>query len=351
MMKKLLPLVAVLVALVWSLHALAVAAEDKPAYKVLEKVKVGGEGGWDYLAVDEAGQRLFVPRSTHVMVLDLNSDKLAPVGDITDTPGVHGVALAPKSGRGFTSNGRDNSVTIFDLKSLKTLGKVKTGTGPDAIVFDPASGNVLAINHRSGTVTAFSADIDPAKPAQTTEIEVGGTLEYGVVDEAGHLYVNVEDKNLTVAIDTKTLKVTDRWALGEGEEPTGLAIDAKKGLLFATCHNEKLIVLDSHTGKIVATLPIGKNVDGAAFDPARGLAFSSNGDGTLTLVSDRDAAHPAVVGTVNTMKGARTIGIDTATHRLYLPTAEYAPAPSGGAGGAGNRPAAIPGSFTIVIVG
>lgn len=350
-MTKTLSLAAILIALAWSISMIgtltAEPASAPAGYHVLKKVKVGGEGRWDYLTVDEAGHRLFVPRSARVIVLDLSGDDLKLVGEIADTPGVHGVALDPKSGRGFTSNGGDGSVTVFDLKSLKTLGKVKAGEGTDAIVFDPASGKVFAMNHKGGDITAFSADADFSQAVQTTAIPVGGTLEFAAVDEAGHLYVNVEDKNQTVAIDTRAMKVTDRWDLGEGKEPTGLAIDVKKGLLFVTCHNEKLIVLDARTGKIVATLPIGKDVDGCAFDPERELAFSSNGDGTLTLVSDRDAAHPAVVGAVATQPGARTIALDPSTHRLYLPAAELGPAPEGKKGA---RPTVVPGSFMIVIV-
>lgn len=323
-------------------------APEAPDYQVLTKAKIGGEGRWDYLTVDEAGKRLFLPRSNRVTVLDLASEDLHQLGEIAGTDGVHGVALAPKLGRGFTSNGKDNNSTIFDLKTLKVLGKVPTGANPDAIAFDPTSGNVFTMNHRGGSVTAFKADADVSKPIQTTEIPLGGTLEYAVVDGAGHLYVNVEDKNEVVAIDTRTLKVTGRWPLGEGEEPTGLAMDVSKGLLFAVCHNEKMVVLESQTGRVVATLPIGKNVDGCAFDPERQLAFSSNGDGTLTLISDRDAAHPAVVGTLKTQTGARTIAIDTTSHRLYLPTAEFKPAPADQPNG---RPAMIPGTFTVLVVG
>ena len=251
-------------------------------------------------------------------------------------------------GRGFTSNGRDNTSTIFDLKTFKALGKVPTGGGRDAIVYHPFTNNVFVINHKGGTVTAFKADADLSQPVKTTEIAVGGTLEYAAVDEAGRLYLNVEDKNEAVAIDTRKLTVTGRWSLDEGGEPTGLAIDARKGLLFAMCHNGKLVVLDCKSGKIVATLPIGKNVDGCAVDSQRELAFSSNGDGALTSVSDRDAAHLVVVGTVNMQAGARTLEIDTGTHRLYLPAAESAPAP---AGQGNRRPGMIPDSFMIVVVG
>jgi DNA-binding beta-propeller fold protein YncE len=324
------------------------APKSATDYRLLQRVNVGGEGRWDYVAVDEKYHRLFVPRSTHVMVLDLSTQELKQVGDIPQTDGVHGVAFDYKGGHGFTSNGRDNSITVFELKTLKVIGKVKAGTNPDAIVFDPASRRVFAMNHTSGDVTAFSAEGDFTRPVETTTIAVGGTLEYAVVDEAGHLYVNVEDKNQTVAIDTRTMKVDGRWELGEGEEPTGLAIDIKRGLLFAVCHNRKLVVLDCHSGKIVATLPIGGNVDGCAFDSDRNLAFTSNGEGTVTVVSDADSARPTVVGTVTTQRGARTIAVDSATHRLYLPAEDSDAKP---AGTATTRPAPAQGSFVILVVG
>jgi DNA-binding beta-propeller fold protein YncE len=258
------------------------------------------------------------------------------------------VALAPKLGRGFITDGGDNSVTIFDLKTLQTLGKIKTGERPDAILFAPASRQVFVMNHRGGTITVFPADTDLAKIAPTRTIAVGGALEGAAVDGTGHLYVNVEDKSQTAVIDIASLKVTHRWMLGTGEEPTGLAIDAGKELLFVTCGNEKMVVLDAHSGRIVSTLPIGQRVDGCEFDPERDLAFASNGDGTLTMISDHDPMHPILVGTVQTQEGARTLALDPATHRLYLPTAEFAPVPEGQKN---PHPAMIPGSFTIIEVG
>ncbi len=346
---KRLALLAVVALVVTGSIGVVLAEPDGPAAecKVVGKIKIGGEGRWDFVTVDTAGHRLFVPRSSHVIVLDLTKEDLKQVGDIADTKGVHGVALAPEVGRGFTSNGGDNSVTIFDLKSLAVLGKVKTGDGPDAILYSPTSHRVFVMNHKGGTITTFPADIDPAKPADPQTIEVGGALECAAEDGAGHLYVNVEDKSQTVAIDIATLKVTDRWALGEGKEPTGLAMDAKKGLLFAGCGNEKMVVLDSHSGHVVATLPIGQRVDGCAFDSDRELAFASNGDGTLTVVGDHDAAHPAVAYTVKTQPGAKTIAIDPSTHRLYLPTADFAAAAEGKKSG---RPAMVADSFTILVV-
>ena len=348
---KMISRVLVMLALAWCMVASAAEenlANAPSAYRVLKAVEVGGEGRWDYLTVDEIGHRLFVPRSNRVTVLDLASDDLRQIGEIASTDGVHGVAIASKIGRGFTSNGKDNTSTIFDLNTLKPLASVHTGDGPDAIVFDPATNNVFVINHKGGTITAYDGNADIAQPVKTTEIAIGGTLEYAAVDGAGHLYVNIEDKNQTVAINTREMKVAARWPLGEGEEPTGMAIDSGKALLFVTCHNSKIVVLDSRSGKIVSTLPIGKNVDGCAFDAQRELAFSSNGEGTLTIINTHNAAEPVVAATLNTQPGARTIALDPVTHRLYLPTARFAPAQ---AGQPSTRPTPIPGSFTILVVG
>jgi DNA-binding beta-propeller fold protein YncE len=321
------------------------AQSTSSGYRVLRKYEIGGEGRWDYLSVDADARRLYVPRQTHVMVLDADSGKV--VGDIPDTEGVHGVALAPGQGRGFTSNGRANTATIFDLKTLKVLGTVRTGENPDAILFDPFARRVFTFNGRSQDATAF----DAADGKVLGTIDLGGKPETGVSDGRGQVFVNIEDKSEIVRIDPKELNVTARWPIAPGKEPSGLALDVRNRRLFSVCGNEKMVVLDADSGKIVTTLPIGQGVDGAAFDPETGQAYSSNGDGTLTVVHEVDPAHFSVVQTVQTQRGARTMALDPKTHRIYLPTAQFEKAPTSAPTTGRARPNVVPNSFTILVVG
>jgi DNA-binding beta-propeller fold protein YncE len=314
-------------------------------YHVTKKVKVGGEGFWDYLNVDSEARRLYISRGTHVMVLD--ADSLEPVGDIPDTPGVHGIALAPELGRGFTSNGRANNVTIFDLKTLKVLGQVTTGQNPDAILYDPASRSVFTFNGRSGDSTA----IDAAKGAVAATIALGGKPEFAASDGKGHIYANLEDRSMVVAIDSQKLTVQSRWPLAPGEEPSGMAMDREHRRLFSGCHNRMMAVMDADTGKVVATPAIGEGVDANAFDPETGLAFSSNGDGTLTVVHEDSPDKYTVLDNVPTQRGARTMALDRKTHNVYLVTAEFGPPPAPTPEQPRRRPTIVPGSFTVLVVG
>ena len=323
----------------------AIASAAGPGYRVIEKLQLGGEGGWDYLTVDNAGHRLFVSRGSHVMVVDLGTGKLA--GDIPGTLGVHGIALAPKLGRGFTSNGRTDNVTIFALDTLKPIGEVKTGKNPDCILFDPASGRVFTFNGRSADATAFNA----ATGVVDGTIPLGGKPEFARSDEAGKIYVNIEDKSEVVEIDSKKLTVLRRFPLQPCEEPSGLALDAEHHHVFSGCHNKIMTVLDTVSGKVIATVPIGSGVDGNGFDPGTGFAFSSNGEGTLTVASESSAGKFEVAETVTTERGARTMTIDPATHRIYLPTARFGPTPAPTEDQPHPRPALIPDSFVIVVVG
>ena len=325
--------------------AASVWASDPQPYRVLQKYEVGGEGRWDCLIVDAEARRLYVTRQTHVMVLDVDSGKV--LGDIPDTQGVHGVALAPELGRGFTSNGGANTATIFDLKTLKSLETVKTGENPDAILFDPLTKRVFTFNGRSHDATAF--DAQSAKVLGTIPLE--GKPEFAVSDGQGQVFVNIEDKSEVVRIDLKELKVTARWPLAPGEEPSGLALDAKNRRLFAACGNEKMVVLDADSGKIVSTVPIGKGVDAAAFDPETSDAFSSNGEGTLTVVHEDDPAHFVVVQTVTTQRGARTMALDPKTHNVFLATARFEAPPTSSPTTGRARPSPVPNSFTILVVG
>jgi len=317
---------------------------DTPKYHEIKKISLGGEGGWDYLTCDSANHRLYVTRGTHVMVVDTQKEEV--VGDIPNTPGVHGVAVAPKLNRGFTSNGRENTVTIFDLKTLKELQRVPVGTNPDAILFDPATSRVFTFNGRSNDVTA----LDAATGKVEGTVSVGGKPEFAASDEKGMIYCNVEDKSEIVAIDAKALTVKHHWSIAPCDGPSGLAMDRAHRRLFAVGGNKKMAVVDADSGKVVATPEIGAGPDACAFDPDLGLAFSSNGrDGTLTLVHEDDKDTFKVVGTVPTQMGARTMTVDPKTHRIYLITAQFKKPAAGET--APRRPAMEPNSAFILVMG
>ncbi|MGA3327289.1 MAG: YncE family protein [Terriglobia bacterium] len=333
---------ATLAAATFSARPLAAADGN---YHLLKKVVLGGEGGWDYLNCDSEARRIYISRGTHVMVVD--ADTYAVVGDIPGTEGVHGIALAPELGRGFTSNGRSNSVTIFDLKTLKVLGTAPTGEGPDAIVYDPASRRVFTLNGRAGTATA----VDAATGKLAGTVTLGGRPEFAAADGQGHIYNNLEDKSEIVQIDSQKLTVTARWPLAPGEEPSGLAIDREHRRLFAGCHNKMMVVMDADSGKVLATPAIGQGVDANGFDPGTQLAFSSNGDGTLTIVHEDSPEKFTPVASVPTQRGARTMAVDLKTHHIFLVTAEFGPPPPPTPEHPRTRPQAIPGSFTLLVVG
>lgn len=324
------------------------AAAQDASYHVIKQIKIGGEGGWDYLIVDSAARRLYVSHATKVIVLDLDQEKV--VGEIPNTNGVHGIALAPDLGRGFTSNGRDATVTIFDLKTLAVVGTAKTGGNPDAIVYDPATKRVFTFNRTRADATSTVIDAASGKVVET--IALGGRPEFAVADGKGQIFVNLDDKSEVAMIDSRELKIKQRWPLAPGEGPSGLALDVQNRRLFSVCENEKMIVLNADNGRILATLPIGKGTDGAAFDPATGLAFSSNGgDGTLTVVHEDAPDKFRIVTNVKTLPGARTLAVDAKTHQIYLSTAQYGPPPAPTAERPNPRPSAVPGSFMVLVVG
>jgi YVTN family beta-propeller protein len=327
------------------LCALALSAAP-PGYHVIRKIQLGGEGFWDYLTADSVGRRLYVSHGTHVMVVDLDTDKV--VGDIPDTQGVHGIAVADDLGRGFVSNGRTNNVTIFDLKTLKEIGRVDTGTNPDCIQYDPATKRVFAFNGRSGSATV----IDAATGKVLSTIALGGKPEFAQADGAGRIYDNLEDKSEVVEIDSREMKVLHTWPLAPCEGPSGMAIDAAHHRLFVGCENKMMAVVDTASGKVVATPPTGAGVDGNGFDPDPGYGFSANGrDGTVTVVGETAPGKFDVVETVTTERGARTMTVDTKTHNIYLPTAEFGPAPAPTADNPRPRPTIVKDSFTLVVVG
>ena len=315
-------------------------------YRVLRRTVLGGEGGWDYLTADAPSHRLFVSRGTHVMVVDTRTDSV--VGEIPGTPGVHGIALAPELGRGFTSNGRDSTVTVFDLKTLAPLGTTHvTGRGPDAIAYEPVSKRVFTFNGGSGSATA----VDAATGRVVGTLDLGGRPESAVSDGAGRMFVNLEDRSEIVPFDARTLRAGPHWALAGCEEPSGLAIDRAHHRLFAVCSNGKMAVVDAASGRVVATVPIGEGPDAAAFDPATQTVFSSNGEGTLTVVHEDTPDRYRVVQTLATQRSARTMALDPGTHRLYLVTAEFGPAPAATADTPRPRRPMIPGSFVLLTVG
>jgi DNA-binding beta-propeller fold protein YncE len=293
-------------------------------YKILKTWKVGGDGGWDYLTADSAGHRLFIARATRVMVIDTGSGK--QVGEISDTPGVHGIALAPDLNRGFTSNGKEDMVTVFNLKSLAVEKKIKVGNGPDAILYDPFSKRVFTFNGKGKERTATA--IDAVGGEVLGKIELGGKPEFAVTDDKGTVFVNLEDTAELLALDPQKLAVKSRWKLAGCEEPTGLAIDRKNRRLFAGCGgNNKMAIVDADRGTVVATFPIGDGCDATAFDSDRGLAFASAGDGTITAIKEDSPDKFSVAQTVTTQKSARTMTIDTKTHELFTVAAEVGPTP------------------------
>ena len=308
-------------------------------YHILSEIKIGGDGGWDYLAVDSGARRLYVSHATHVVVVDL--DKNMVVGDILDTPGVHGIAIAPELNKGFISNGRGNNVTIFDLKTLKATGTVATEMNPDAIRYDAKSGRVFAFNGRSRSATAIDAKTGMA----VATIMLPGKPEFSVADGKGKVYVNIEDTNELVEIDAAKAAVTKKYALTGCEGPSGLAIDTKARRLFSVCGNRVMAITDPDKGTVVATVPIGAGSDGVVFDPGTGYAMSSNGDGTLTVVQQSGGTYE-VVENIATERAARTIAIDEKTHRVYLSTAAFGTQPTGG-----GRAQMLPDSFKVLVVG
>jgi DNA-binding beta-propeller fold protein YncE len=327
------------------IQAAAAPALGASGYHLLKTIKVGGEGFWDYLAFDSPTRRLFISRGTKVVVLDVDSEKV--VGEIPDTTGVHGIALAPDIGDGFTSNGGAGTVSIFDMKTLQVIGHADAGKNPDAIVYDPATKRVFTMNGRSFDSTAIDA-----KSGQVVgTIPLEGKPESAVADGAGHVYVDIENKSEEVQIDSKNLVITARWPLAPCVSPSGLAIDPEHRRLFAGCHNQVMAVMDADSGKVLATPAIGLGVDADRFDPGTGFAFASNGDGTLTVVHEESPVQFSVVDNVATQQGARTMALDEKTHQVFLVTAQFAPPPAPTPDNPHPRGGFVPGSFVVLVFG
>jgi hypothetical protein len=323
---------------------ISVSAHAASGYHVIKKLPLGGEGGWDALIVDSASHRLYVSRSTHVMVIDTVTDNV--IGDIPDTPGVHGIALAPELSRGFTSNGKSNTASIFDIKTLKLIGQVKTGENPDIILYEPSSQRVFTFNGKSKDATVFEA----ASGKVLGTIALGGKPEFATTNNKGKVFVNIEDTSEVVELDSKKLTVVKRHSLSPCEEPTGMAIDIEQHRLFSGCHNKLMTVLDVNSWKVITTVPIGAGVDGSVYDAETGLAFSSNGEGTLTVVRE-SAPGKFKTETIPTQRSARTMALDSKTHKIYLPVAEFGPAPAPTPEVPKPRPVMIKDSFAVLVVG
>jgi len=337
-------LIAILVVVLGSRAATpAAAATPAPAssgYHVIKTVPVPGDEGWDYVTVDPDARRVYISHGSHVVVM--NADTYAIEGDIADTQGVHGIALAPDAGRGYVSAGRANVAVAFDLKSLSRLGTVATDANPDAIIYDPVTKRVFTLNGRGQNTTAINA----ADGAVAGSLALGGKPEFAAADGKGSVFVNIEDKNELVQFDAQKLTETHRWPLAPCKSPSGLAMDVKNRRSFSVCDEKVMAVVNADTGKVVATPEICDGPDAAGFDPATGYAFASCGDGHLTVVHEDSPDKFTVVEQVPTKRSARTMGLDLKTHKIFLPSAEFDPPAPGE-----RRGKMKPGSFAIVVVG
>jgi len=309
-----------------------------PNYQIIKEIQIGGEGGWDYLTVDSPAHRVYVSHATKIVVADTETGEV--VGEIADTAGVHGIALAPDLGRGFTSNGRSNSSTIVDLKTLKPIRTVPTGTNPDSIRYLADRHEVWTFNHTGKSITVF----DPMSGQVIATIDIGGQLEEAVEDAAANrVYVNIEDKNAIGVVDTRAHKLLGTWALAGCDGPTGLAFDPTNHLLLSACDG-RMVVIDSQSGKAVTDFPIADRVDGNGFDPVTGLAFASSGTGVLTIAHQDAPNKFSVVQTAKTQASGRTMWLDPITHRVYVPAATTQPVPNG-------RPQIVAGTMKVLVLG
>ena len=323
--------------------AATLAAEP---YKFIQDIPIGGEGGWDILTIDSAAHRLYLSHATKVVVVDLEKNSVA--GEISDTPGVHAFMPVAELERGFSSNGKENKSSVVDLTTLKTIEKLATGESPDAIVYDSKLGEIYVFNHRGGSATVI--DAKNAKVIGT--IALGGSPEFGVADSAAaRVYCNLEDKSEVAAISTAKHEVVARWPLAPGAEPSGIALDAAHHRLFAACNNKVMVMLSTETGKVLATVPIGSGTDGCAFDEKTQLVFASCGEGVTTIAKEDTPEKLEVVQILKTEPRARTMALDPRTHRVYLPAAQFQPAPSPSPGVSPGRPTVVPNTLKLLVYG
>jgi DNA-binding beta-propeller fold protein YncE len=333
------PSLAVVLVLALACFSSLASAKDA-SYRFLQEIRVGDEGGWDYLSVDAEARLLYVSHATKVVVIDLETNKV--VGEIADTPGVHGFAVAHDLGLGFASNGRENKASLVELKSRKTLSKTDTGENPDAILYVPTTKEVYAFNGRGHSATIFEA-----KTGKTiATVPLPGKPEFAVFDPSSNrVYNNIEDQNEVVVLDAGTHQIAATWPIAPGESASGMAIDVEHHRIFVVCENKLMLMMDTSSGKIVASVPIGKGVDAASYDDATGLAFSSNGEGNVTIAHEDGPNALRVVQTIATVRSARTMTLDPKTHRIYLSAADLEPTP------AGERPKPLPGTFRVLVYG
>jgi DNA-binding beta-propeller fold protein YncE len=334
-------------ALAWSsLMARADSLPAVPTYHFIRQISLPGDNGWDYLSIDAVARRLYVTRADHIDVIDV--DHSAVVGSIDHTQGVHGFAIAHELNRGFASDGQSSQVSMVDLKTRSTVGRVPTGTEPDAIVYEPRHREGYTFNGAGHSATVF----DALSGKVVATIALPGKPEFAVVDaQANRVFVNIEDQNLVVGIDTGSHKTAALWQITPGQSPSGLAIDTEHHRLFVGCRNRRMLMVDSQNGRVLASIPIGAHVDANVFDPGTQLAFASNADGTLTIAQERSLQQLMPVQVVPTHLGARTMALDPATHTLYLATADFAPPPAAPSVPAPQRTAIIPGSVRILVYG
>ena len=339
-------LLAVPLALALAGPALAQKAPAAAPYHLLNTIAIGGEGGWDYLNVDPAGERLYVSHGTQVEVVDLKTRKV--IGTIPNTPGVHGIDVVPSANRGYITCGRNNTCVVFNLKTLKPIGApIPTGLKPDALLYDAFSKRVFLFSNDGGKSTVLDANTG----AVVGTAELGGDAEAPATDGKGHIFVNIENKSEVIEFNAKTLAVIKRHSVAPGEEPTGLAYDPKTNRLFSGCANEKMVVTDSKTGKQIAVLPTAKGTDGATFDPSTNNVIVSNGSGTFTVIHEDTPNKYTVVANVPTARGARTIAIDPKSHHLFTCTADYGPVPAATTENPHPRPSIVPGTFRVLEFG
>jgi hypothetical protein len=326
------------------LLGVAAAPVGAQSYHVSQTLTLGGDGGWDYLALDTAGHRLFIARQDRIMVVDPAAGTV--LGVIPGLNRAHGVAFDYASGHGFATSGADSTVTMFDLKSLQVLGRTIAAVDDDGILYDPATRRIFTMNGDAGSATA----IDPVSGQRVGNVDLGGKPEFGVSAGDGMLYVNLEDKSEVVEVDARAMKVTRHWSIAPCQSPSGLAMDRANHRLFSGCRNGLMGVSDARAGRLVTTVPIGRGVDACRFDAANRLAFASNGDGTLTVIHEDAPDKFTVVANVATKQGARTMELDEATHRLYTVSADFGPAPAPTPERPRARPPVLPGTFALLVL-
>jgi DNA-binding beta-propeller fold protein YncE len=319
--------------------AAALHAQSAPSYRVTNTYALGGDGSWDYIVPDPPSHRVYIARQNRVMVVDQDTGKL--LGEVTDINGAHGTAIAEGTGHGFATSGNDQSVVIFDLKTFKVLGKLPAAEDADAILFDVPSNRVFTLNGDAHSSTV----IDPRSGTVIKNLALGGKPEYAVSAGDGKVYANLTDTSEIVEIDAKTATVTRRWSTAPCKQPVAMAIDKAHHRLFSGCRSGVLAVSDYQAGKVVTTLPIGKGVDGAGFDPASGDVFASNADGTLTIIHQDGPDQYHVVDNLTTPVGSRNMGLDPTNHRIFVASAQFGPVPAGG----GRKPV-LPGTFTLMTI-